>query len=284
MAREEARHLKAIGLRSDDEFISKYSFCNVNREHDSVTIWVRDYIRDNLTLQDSFELMLLNLGVARLYNHPPSLSDAVEAGLFPLESKEGLIHLQDHMEDLQDEGIKILRGAYMVTPHGTNGKGKRTTEYITLLVEKLLEGVVGQSTHLSDFADQIVKCYGWSDFMANQLCTDFRYTKYYKDALDWETFVLGGPGTRRGLNRWNGAVTKAEFRKAMKQDKVQEQLLYIRKYLKNEYNVIPPEMHEHFKDINNLSNCFCEFDKWERCRAEALGIEGTKKARLRRYG
>jgi hypothetical protein len=69
--REEIRLRKAGGhpseLWTSDSILSTYRFCNVRREDDRVTGWVRDYIRDPYADHPHLWLMLC---IARQINWP----------------------------------------------------------------------------------------------------------------------------------------------------------------------------------------------------------------------
>ena len=193
-----------------DEIIGKYKFCNVNREHDAVTIWVKDNIRDNprLIAERTPHLMVMNLAIARLFNHPATLE---EIG-FPLMSVDRLQTACDVAAARKDRGEKMLRGAYLVTPHGGKNKGVKTSDYVVRIVGYLCESIAPfkHFLGLSGIAEEMLKAYGWQAFMVNQICTDLRYTPWFKDAPDWETFVMAGPGTRRGINRSNGCIERTD--------------------------------------------------------------------------
>lgn len=277
--REEARLRKEIDSKppyTRDPIIGNYKFCNVNREHDAVTIWVRENIREDgfICNMDTPHLMIMNLALARLLNHPETM---VEAGL-PVGTMEDVVTACQAAEKRKARGDKMLRGAYLVTPHGGKNKGVKTTDYIARIVGHLCDEIApyGYYSNLKAVAEVMMEAYGWQGFMVNQICTDLRYTPWFEYAPDWETFVLAGPGTRRGVSRYNGATTKEDIQSVKGgQEYYTQQVLEVRDNLvTTKAGTLGAEVVKAFRDPNNVSNCFCEFDKFERAR-DAF-INGTR--------
>jgi hypothetical protein len=77
------------------------------------------------------------------------------------------------------------------------------------------------------------------------------------EASDWWTWAVSGPGSRRGLNRVVGRAKDTNW-----SEKAWKDTLVV---LQKEVAVLlPPWMDRlHAQD---LQNCLCEFDKYERVR------------------
>lgn len=288
MCREQVRIRKKLGEQppfTEDYILANHKFCNVSREDDAVTIDVKRRIRqDTELLQDTYpHRMILNLAIARLFNHP---STFIIMGLPILTIKKTTINDACAYANIRKEvGEKMLRGAYMVTPHGSKNKGIPTYKYIARIVRNLHEAVAEHLvyTDFATLAKIMLKAYGWQDFMVNQLCADLRYTPWFKAAPDWETFVLAGPGTRRGINRYYGATEKNTINSLKGGSQYfTEKLLDIRsELLSNKFrSYFSDYVLKAFRDPNNLSNCFCEFDKYERARD---CVANGKRITLKRY-
>jgi len=101
---------------------------------------------------------------------------------------------------------------------------------------------------------------GLGSFIAAQVVCDLKYIQPWLGAPDWQTFAASGPGSRRGLNRVLGRAPDTPWRE-MDWRMVLEELAD--KAAIKKFNL-------HNQD---LQNCLCEFDKYERAR---LG-EGTPK-------
>lgn len=249
-ARERARYHKELiggpGPHSDDPIIAVNRFCNVNREDDAVTKWVKVNVRDrwgDCARRDA----LIQVLVARLWNHPPTLEE-----LLPYTSYDVALAV---LNDMRTRGEKTMRGAYMMPVHGSHGKGKTVDEYYLQAVREASK-MRWELESLQAVAEQLTTILGIGDFLANQVCTDLRYTNGWCRAPDWSTFVLCGPGSRRGLDRFFGREPTG----SLQQRVYVAELLSIREGMHVEQHPLAPV----FDDPNNLANCFCEYDKWER--------------------
>lgn len=250
-ARERARCHKELiggpGPHSEDPIIAVNRFCNVNREDDAVTKWVKANVRDRWS-ECPRRYLLIQVLVARLWNHPPTLEE-----LLPYKSYELALAV---LKGLRSRGEKTMRGAYMMPVHGNHGKGKSVDEYYLHAVREACQQHWDDCDTLAEVADQLTTILGIGDFLANQICTDLRYTAAWHNAPDWGTFVLCGPGSRRGLDRYFSREATGNLQQRV----YVEQLLNIREGLQVEQHPLATV----FDDPNNLSNCFCEFDKYER--------------------
>lgn len=278
--RENCRHAKEMGIHphTDDPILRENRFCNVNREHDAVTRWVKTNVRDRPDLDH--RQMVLNLLVARIFNNPEALQHVL-----PCHDPD---RCAIRLNAIRRGGQSVFRGAYMMVVHGDAGKGKNAIDFYCNLVKTVdMMGVGERASHLSFVAELINGVTGLGRFMANQIVTDLRYTRFYPpDATkDWETFLWSGPGTLRGVRRYYGldissgrelGFTKG---KCLTHKQAPDIVLKLRDELRGKF---PPDIQEHFRDPNNLSNCFCEFDKYER----VLGMvpsASERKATLRKY-
>lgn len=275
--REKARNRKMAGETptSPDPILANYRFCNVNREHDAVTLWIAENVR---TLDLSHADMVINLCAARIFNEPPVLKHVL-----PFKDPDRLMFKVAALKKVGKQA-RIFRGAYMMPVHGNNGQGQNAVTYWCNNLKDLQKKGLTGFTSLASVAERIRATKGFAGFLANQVCADLRYTKFYPRAgtPDWETYIECGPGTRRGLMRYfemgdyganrlpMGRGTKGFFPDA---------IMEIRDEIAGD---IDPILQEYFLDPNNLSNCFCEFDKF--CRALDIP-EGDNRHRiaLRKY-
>lgn len=251
LARDQAREAKELGFNpaSDDPILRKYSFCNINREHDRVTRWIKAHVRDNKALKTKTQ-MVQGIAMARVFNDPEVLEEVLGDFDPPGVLKRVLAR--------QARGKRIFRGAYMMPSHGSSDQLKMSPAvYYMRAIEQLGEFSFKGITTLEGTCSLILTVHGFGPFVANQIITDLRYTKWYKDAPDWETYVLGGPGTSRGLCRYFGEPLRIDKR----QDWIHPHLMEVRGHV---VEMLGEPFRTYFRDPNNVSNSFCEFDKYAR--------------------
>ena len=250
-AREAVRLAKEAGKPkpwTKDAILQTYRFCNVHREDDAVTRWVADNIRKPLAKHPDLWFALI---VARLLNLPASI-EAIDEHILPFNPKQFMADLHSRV----DYGLKNFNAAYIVS---TNGLAMDKVEYITnnvlnpAWVNRELVRPTKKDT-LTSFAKRLNDLNGMGSFLTGQVVADLKYTKPLDAADDWWTFALSGPGSRRGLNRVFGLDLKFK----MPEYKWHEHLMR----LQREVNArLPEPLH-----AQDLQNCLCEFDKYERIR------------------
>lgn len=286
--RENLRKAKALiggtGPWTTDCILSAHRFCNVNREHDAVTLWIKEHVRDLVSryMQRAGRTLcepgitpgwaVMNLALARCFNEPESLKQFLP--IVPYGTT--LEDLQATLARIMNQGPKLFRGAYMMPSHGaymmpSHGANikQSTFLYYSEACWKLRDLPWTGFETLEEASMRIQFVEGFGPFLANQIVTDMRYTAPWVNAKDWFTFVLAGPGTLRGLARYDQGVVRSKD--------APERLWQIREDIRG---YLSPEVREYFLDINNLSNCFCEFDKYERAREQLLNGQRTT---LRKY-
>lgn len=255
--REYAREAKEHGIHphSEDPIIRDFKFCNINREHDRVTVWIKENIRENTLLQAFGPSCLVHyLTLARVFNHPPTLQTILDVkhetpGTL-LQEMAKAVHV------LKADG-KVFRGAYKMPAHGKGGSGGSSVDYFFSGLREIWDMEFHECKTLESVAVKIQEARGFGPFLANQVTTDLRYTPFWKDAPDWETFVLCGPGTKKGLCRFFGLEPKKGGTQTRAAIQLREAKEILQPHLESPFN-------EYFRDPNNLTNSFCEFSKYAR--------------------
>lgn len=264
VARENARVTgQYTGVYAD--ILKTYRFCNVNREDDRVTKW----IDANLRMEGDPKLLVMKLVLGRFINWPDSLVDIIGQGAF-----DGFWNGSAFMRAMacrMSQGEKTYTGAYMIRA-GTGEDAKlHKHEYLVKRVFDPLWETLGQMDEVFELCDQwdelLRGIFGMGDFMRNQIITDMKYTYLLPRAqtADWETFCLAGPGTNRGLNR----LEDLPLTQGRKSGAANDLLLALRSKVLDKLGTKSPAgrwWKNTFADLNNLSNCLCEFDKAERVR------------------
>lgn len=265
---------------TDDRILAEWRFCNVNRNDDTVTKWIMgNYVKhetDPVTL-------VMKLAVARFINWPDTLDHIQRYGAF---STYGGWEPEKFKKVMEVKGGKLYTGAYMIRA-GTGEDAKMPKhDYLIKrvfnpLYRRLLEkGISDGSWEGATCADWDIflgYIFGMGDFMRNQVITDMKYTFMLpKKTKDWKTFCLAGPGTNRGLNRVYGLPLKSIRSKAEGTAALNLFRVSVAECMSDLYPAGPVKaMNLIFRDLNNLSNCLCEFDKYERVRRG----EGTPRSR-----
>lgn len=269
LAREALRRNKEAGLPeadwTDDEVLREFRFCNVRREDDRVTRWVAKHWREPHRGEPDLWFAMC---VARFVNWPPTL----HALGYPVPwEPENFLRIMRHLK--HQPGRKVYTGAYMVR---ADRESADKAEYqAKILFQPLwdarerLRPFPGDT--LNSWHMLLGQFHGLGSFMAAQIVADMKYDDCLFSAEDWRTFAASGPGSRRGLNRvlgrpqsctWTEEDWRMELRRL--QDRVGPIL--------EDGDMMP--LH-----AQDLQNCLCEFDKYQRC---LLG-EGQPRARYRSH-
>lgn len=253
--RENIRLLKEKGQPApwtNNQVMRETYFCNVDREDDKVTRWIRNNFRYTSETSNYFTLGMI---AARLFNNPDTLLDIGQ----PTEDIAMWFHdMRNCIEYRQAEGLTIWNGAYIVS---TNGKKMPKSEYCLMLLKQMcsqlpftqyghsLEGIF-----LKDIHTKLMSMDGLGSFMAAQVVADLKNTLNHPASIahDWETFSAFGPGSLRGLSWYfEEKITPKNYTQSI--DEV--------------YNDISLELPDSILDkicYQNLQNCMCEFDKFMR--------------------
>jgi hypothetical protein len=244
-----------------DPILSAYRFCNVYRELDVVTIWVRENIREPYAEHPQLAFLL---GLARQINHPETLAEIfAEANPAKRWDPERVRRV---MNARAARGEKVYTGAYML--YGGNnaslGTERDKPNFTTKIVldplyraRKVTDAAAAKSMeaahrHLSQFQ-------GWGGFMAYEVVCDMRYTRYGENWSDINTFAHAGPGAVRGLNRLHGRELKFGLKAGDALQEMIELLAGVRKLWPKTRDCPRLELRE-------IEHSLCEYDKYERVR------------------
>lgn len=253
--RENIRVLKEKGLPrpwTNDPILATYRFCNVHREDDRVSRWLREayyphFVRDT---QRNLDIWFAAV-VARLLNNPGALTEVIDH-IAPWSPRKFRRTLQARAL----AGNKVFNPAYIVS---TNGKQMNKVDYITDIILNILWGDrerlrPSKKDTLFVYHQLLMGYDGLGSFMAAQVVADLKYLPPLNKARDWDTFAASGPGSRRGLNRVLGLRVDVPWKEVLWHDN----LLNLRNQI---LPLLPFDLH-----AQDLQNCLCEFDKYERAR------------------
>lgn len=264
--REKVRKSKDAGWPApwtDDEILRTYRFCNVRREDDRGTVWIRDHIRTPFADHRYLWLMLC---IARQFNWPDTLAELIRVGAWPTGDDFHPAKMTGALNARQGRKEKVYTGAYMISAPPTKGADKQAYICETVIGDLWFRRKMFSDWYrraLSRTHDFIMQSNGWGPFMAYQAVVDMRFTSILGDAHDIETWAAAGPGTLRGLNRLHGR----SLNQALEQNQARAEMLAI--YHRAEAETGVP------MDLSDVPNILCETDKYLRVK---LG-QGKPRAR-----
>jgi len=242
---------------TEDPVLQDYRFCNVFRELDTTTIWMKENIRDKYA---DHPYLWFAFAVARRINLIDTLEDL---GKLLVEWDSGFA--EDVLNSRKEAGLQIYNGAYMLTTGGQAVPKNHHTcvnigdplwnrrEHISEILESQqlsLEGVFNLFATGNP---------GISGFIAYEMVTDMRHTRYLKDAPDIYTWANAGPGAMRGLNR----IFERPIDKKLKPCQSNTEMLY----LLQEAELYLPESFPKL-EMRDIEHSLCEFDKYQRVKTE----------------
>ena len=237
---------------TQDPILQGYRFCNVYREDDTVTKWIKENWRDpNRNDPDVWFAMT----VARFVNWPDTLA---ELGYpVPWDDTMGQ-RFVNVLGDRKNRREKVFTGAYVI--HAVKGSkiGHLAWDVFTPMWQRR-DYILDGARSCALFNQRLMEFEGVGSFMAGQITCDTKYTALLDTAQDWWDFATPGPGSRRGLARVYGKPVDYRW----KDDEWLVGLIRLRQEI-NPLAILEAKMPPiHAQD---LQNCLCEFDKYERVR------------------
>ena len=239
---------------TDDPILREWSFCNVRREDDYTTRWIAADWREPHADDPN---LLFAMVVARCVNLPKAL--AAVGYPVPWDPE----HFLDEMNALKARGETCFSPAYNIS------NGRSTTPKAEHLVREVFAPLSQPLTRkrlrprdddsLLSFYGRLKGENGMGSFMAAQIVADMKYVEPLKHARDWMTFVAPGPGSRRGLCRILGRPVDERWR---------DDDTWRAAFHRFREQIMPELQRMGLGDLHaqDLQNCLCEFDKYERVR------------------
>nr|QIG67112.1 hypothetical protein EVB34_007 [Rhizobium phage RHph_TM26] len=266
------------GPFTDDPILQQYRFCNVFRELDRVTVWIRKNIRERWADHPNLWIML---AIARTINWPDTLQFLIDSQYaWPDSAEWKPEYLTRALEYYAKQGNKVYTGAYMIRAESDPKKEWyiwSKHRYIAEIVigrlwerrgaiTSVFDGRLKQFVDPAPFEPSLEQTWnlfqdkyfiGWGPFMAYQVVVDMRWTRYLNRAPDINSWSAVGPGSRRGLNRLAGRPVDYPL-------KQEEGLAEMRGLYDDQVNHrapwVPPI------DLSDIQNALCETDKYLRVK------------------
>lgn len=256
---------------TDDPILHEYRFCNVFRELDRVTIWIRENISEPFKDHPNLWIML---AIARTINWPPTLKFLMSTSDFaawPTNKEFSPSQLGAALDSWKERGEKIYTGAYMIRAESNpNAEWYSWTKqrYVAeIVLGRLWEDREQITAYLkSNYAtvqgawNIILKddrYIGWGPFMTFQWVLDMRHTPILEGAHDASSWAAIGPGSLRGLNRLHGRPILTKLSQEQALAEMRELLTLSRTNLKPHL----PKL-----EMEDIQNSLCETDKYLRVK------------------
>lgn len=260
---------------TDDPVLNKYRFCNIFRELDTVTVWIRKNIREPFANHPDLWFML---AIARYINHPETLAEMIDTKQWPSHPDFEPSWITTALEHRAARGDKVYTGAYMIRAesdrkkHWYNWSKHRYIGEIVLgrlweqrdQIVALLQGELGEAT-LEGVWDRVCNnsyFIGWGGFMTYEWVTDLRHTRYLCNAPDIHTWANAGPGAVRGLNR----LFERPLDHGIKKDASNKEMRLLMDWMNDYHNGAWPVAFPRL-EMRDVEHSLCEFDKYQRVLA-----------------
>jgi hypothetical protein len=245
---------------TQDPIFQTTYFCNVRREDDKVTRWLRQNWTPN---HWPVELYDYSIVLARMLNNIPCLSSLV-----PFDAITDYAWLQSHLETRAAAGLQVWGGAYVVTSHGLRmPKAAYLCQRVLPAAYAALRtdqprvvtawgACMGSGPTLAQAHELLMQLEGLGSFMAAQVIADLKNTEGHplQQAEDWGEWAAHGPGSLRGLEwvfgkkippgKFSGAIAQVASQLSAESFQALQTIGYF--------------------NMQDLQNCLCEFDKFMR--------------------
>lgn len=247
---------------SRDWVFQETFFCNVRREDDKVSKWIRENWSPKQIGLVNYEFCMI---LARFLNWPATLAEITDP-IIRARPDSGMDSFADEWFGVLERRLmelshvgKVWGNAYVITTHGIP-MGK-----VQYLVENVLRGAYRSlqalreacgGPYLRDGYLALKQLEGLGSFLAAQVIADLKNTPEHplSAAKDWWTFVAPGPGSLRGASWFHyGDPTRVTPRL------FDELFMDIREYVDDRWPLDVPKICN-----QDLQNCLCEYDKYMR--------------------
>lgn len=236
---------------SEDPVFNEYRFCNVFREDDKVTRWVKTNVRDPY---DGTDELIPFVTLARYTNYIPTMRRMFAEIAKPGWTWDKVI---DAGYQFEDGDTTVISGAYMINTPAGYDKLTGVVEIVKHVWDNRrdLRAACGQRQLRVLHAD-LKQWDHLGNFMAYEIVTDIRHTSLLRDATDIMTWASWGPGAARGL-RWI-FNEEFEYTRPKHQERMTELASSLLERSKLYWNL--PKLWE----MREVEHWLCEYDKYRR--------------------
>jgi hypothetical protein len=252
---------------TQDQILQTYSYCNVFRELDKVTIAFRKMLAE--PYKDHPNLWFLYC-MARQINWPETIAEILKKSDLP--DAWNPEQVRKIMQDRKNRGEKLYTGAYLIrgdiqagVPGSLDFNEKSGYTCFKVLDPVFVDFKSWQASDGAELPETIQGWtnwlsthHGWGMFLSYEVATDLRHTRYLQNAPDIMTWANAGPGAVRGLNRYFGRHLWEHPSKEQTLDEMRMLLEISTEELEG--------THVPALEMRDIEHSLCEFDKYERVR------------------
>lgn len=244
-----------------DKVFGNWFFCNVFREQDKTSVWIKKNIIDAYAGDPENWKRII---IARFYSRLDSAMDIQEN-----ETWESAASIREGVVRRLRAHLPIHTSGFLVAP-GDASTGRYRFELPFLLVAELDKAGfthdVLRAASLEKVWNTLLPFYSVGSFLAYQYVCDFAYDKQYLlDATDHDTWTAPGPGSLRGMNRIMTGEPDAKDNDFSWLEYARMILSLWREVISADPDYTKGEL-TRFQDLHlcNVQHWLCEYDKYER--------------------
>lgn len=240
---------------SDDKVLANHRFCNVHREDDRATVWLRENLRDPMSHRPG---VLFAIAMFRFFNRIETAELLVAEGLHEFWNPETAAKVL--------EGVSpVVGGAYVV--HTPNNLGLNKAAGVIHMLNVVWADHLDMEQRLNwmhsmELATATLQAYpSVGKFVAYQLAADLRYTWVLDAADDINTWAQIGPGSSKGLG-WvfYNDPTRFKYTSAAASSEAQPLMQMLLEASRDEAHW--PKAWPSW-DMQTVQNWLCEFSKYQ---------------------
>lgn len=262
-----ARERYQIKLRKDaglprpwtiDRNFLQWRFCQVHREDDRTTVWLREHIREPLLRAGAPNLKILESTlIFRWFNRIETAAIIEDLLVYDWNSKEAATRLRDVSP--------VVTGAYIIK--GMDGYSK--LDGVLACIDAAMPQLPAMIKHWSEptlamaWADLKTLAY-MGGFMSYEVVSDLRWTALLDKSDDIMTWANAGPGCARGLG-WITLGDSEHFSCGPRAQREMLQLMQALLALSKDQMYWPQQWQPW--EMREVEHWLCEYDKW--CRSDA---------------
>lgn len=259
---------------TNDPILQEYKFTNVFRELDRGTVWYRENIREpyadhprlfsNTCFYRQFNRWQTAEHIGYLIDPEQELARGYTTWERASRKGHGQIwwpeHVEGRLRELAATGQPLFTGAHMMTGIIGAKMGHDKTWQTVYVVDQIWQNehlyAPQPGDTLQSAFNRLVKATGFGAFLAYEVISDLRWTRYLNEASDIMTWANPGPGAVRGINRTNGWELG---KRAVSNDRYVQEMRYL-------LDVSPSYLEDYVPalEMRDIEHSLCEFDKYSR--------------------